>query len=66
MVRSTFGRGSAPFFLDAVQCRGTEKSLFECAHNTTTNCEHDQDAGVRCLKGKNDATVSIPILSGVR
>ena len=45
-----FGSGSGDIFLDNVVCRGNEPSLLEC--NTKSigqhNCDHSEDAGVRC------------------
>ena len=61
-----FGKGNARYIFNGIRCNGTENSLFECAHNTTTECDSVNDAGVRCLRGKNAATVSILILSKVR
>ena len=38
--------------MDNVQCTGTESSLISCTHITNHNCNHGEDAGVRCT-GKN-------------
>ena len=45
-----FGNGSGDILLDNVVCRGTESSLLECNTNPITqhNCDHFEDAGVRC------------------
>ena len=45
-----FGSGSGGIFLDNVMCRGTESSLLECSTNAIGqhNCDHSEDAGVRC------------------
>ena len=45
-----FGSGSGDILLDNVVCRGTESSLFECNTNPIGqhNCDHSEDAGVRC------------------
>ena len=52
-VLKRFGGGSGSIVLDNVQCTGYESSLSNCStlsvHN---NCEHSEDAGVRCLNGK--------------
>ena len=46
-----FGQGSGPIWLDNVYCTGIEATLASCSHlgfNVTRNCNHGQDAGVRC------------------
>ena len=47
-----FGSGSEnqSIFLDNVVCQGTESSLLECDTNPIGehNCDHSEDAGVRC------------------
>ena len=45
-----FGNGSGDIVLDNVVCRGTESSLLECDTNPLGqhNCDHSEDAGVRC------------------
>ena len=48
-----FGEGSGSVIvLDNVQCTGNEASLSNCSALSVHNCEHSQDAGVRCLNGK--------------
>ncbi|XP_019853773.1 PREDICTED: deleted in malignant brain tumors 1 protein-like [Amphimedon queenslandica] len=43
-----FGEGTGRILLDNVRCLGTEQLLTNCAHSTTHNCGHDEDAGVIC------------------
>ena len=45
-----FGGEDGDIFLDNVVCRGTESSLLECSTNAIGqhNCDHSEDAGVRC------------------
>ena len=47
---ATFGQGTGPIFLDNVVCVNTEARLIDCPHNGvgTHNCDHTEDAGVRC------------------
>ena len=53
-----FGEGSGPIFLERLACEGTESELigdFGCSDPSPLgvhSCEHDQDAGVKCI-GKN-------------
>ena len=51
-MSSFFGSGSEnqSIFLDNVVCQGTESSLLECVTNPIGehNCDHSEDAGVRC------------------
>jgi len=44
----THTAGSGTIHLDDVKCDGTELSIFDCPHTTTTNCSHSEDAGVTC------------------
>ena len=38
--------------MDNVHCAGTESALTSCRYRTNHNCEHSQDAGVRCTSGE--------------
>ena len=49
-----FVGGSGSIVLSDVQCTGHEASLLDCSALTPyniINCEHFEDAGVRCLDG---------------
>ena len=54
--------GTGQIWLDNVQCRGTESTLFACPANPigTHNCVHAEDAGVRCL---NSTGMFLPVQS---
>lgn len=43
-----FGAGTGEIYLDDLGCTGNESRLLQCSHNTINNCDHTQDAGVRC------------------
>jgi len=44
------GSPSRPIHLDNVRCSGSETSLLSCAANPVgvNNCDHSEDAGVKC------------------
>ena len=52
---ASFGRGTGPIWLDNVACGGTESKLISCpainAYYENHDCDHQEDAGVRCLTG---------------
>lgn len=46
--------GTGLILLDELRCTGREASLFNCSHNiinglSTHNCDHADDAGVKCI-----------------
>ena len=50
-VRALFGAGMGPIYLDDVGCTGVEPRLVSCPATPVGehNCEHSEDAGVRCV-----------------
>ncbi|XP_072176095.1 scavenger receptor cysteine-rich domain-containing protein DMBT1-like [Diadema setosum] len=64
MSRGTYGQGSGPILLDNVGCIGLEPSLSNCSSNGWYNhdCQHDEDAGVRC--GKTSLYIYIRLVGG--
>ncbi|KAJ8036347.1 Neurotrypsin [Holothuria leucospilota] len=50
-----YGEGTGEILLSNIDCDGTERRLEECNQKSgfVNNCEHSEDAGVRCTpKGK--------------
>uniref|UniRef100_A0A1X7VUU2 SRCR domain-containing protein n=1 Tax=Amphimedon queenslandica TaxID=400682 RepID=A0A1X7VUU2_AMPQE len=44
-----FGQGTGSIVMDNVHCNGTESHLKNCTHITEQNCNHNEDAGVKCV-----------------
>ena len=50
--RAGFGNGTGMIILDDLDCSGSESSLFDCSSDSPVlvhDCDHSEDAGVRCL-----------------
>ncbi|XP_059582229.1 scavenger receptor cysteine-rich type 1 protein M130 [Alligator mississippiensis] len=47
---AAFGEGTGPIWLEKLDCRGTESSLWHCPakHWEDSNCHHKEDAAVNC------------------
>ena len=47
-----YGKGSGPYLLSHVECKGHEQSLTECLYENSQIgyhvCSYEQDAGVIC------------------
>ena len=58
---AAFGEGPGTIMLNGVHCVGNESSIFDCVHGgpNVHNCQHSQDAGVRCLGGNEVPTKSL-------
>ena len=62
-----FGRGTGGIFLDNLYCTGRESQLVDCTYSGigVHNCDHSDDAGVRCL-GMYVSTILASFLGNVR
>ena len=56
---SAFGGGTGKILLNGVQCSGYETSLSNCSASLEHNCDHSEDAGVKCF----DCKLCIELLS---
>uniref|UniRef100_A0A8D2AKV7 SRCR domain-containing protein n=1 Tax=Sciurus vulgaris TaxID=55149 RepID=A0A8D2AKV7_SCIVU len=59
---AAFGPGNGSIWLDEVQCRGREPSLWACAAALwgQSNCKHEEDASVRCSASVVPGVFSLP------
>ncbi|XP_050799191.1 scavenger receptor cysteine-rich type 1 protein M130-like isoform X2 [Gopherus flavomarginatus] len=56
---AAFGKGTGPIWVEKVNCRGTESSLWDCPAMPwgESNCDHKEDAAVNC-SGVTETTAS--------
>ena len=47
-----FGAGRGQITLDDVDCYGDEDRLIDCPRGNGHDCDHNEDAGVRCGEGE--------------
>ncbi|CAM5078737.1 unnamed protein product, partial [Natator depressus] len=49
-VEAAFGQGTGPIWVETLNCRGTESSLWDCPAKPwgESNCGHKEDAAVNC------------------
>ena len=53
-----FGQGTGYIYMDDVECYGNESSLFRCTYKYPYQCNHYEDAGVKCGSGKYDMFIN--------
>ncbi|KAJ8040920.1 Deleted in malignant brain tumors 1 protein [Holothuria leucospilota] len=46
-----YGEGTGPIHFDNVNCNGEEQQLSRCRYTDQHNCQHSEDAGVKCVPG---------------
>ena len=59
-----FGQGSGKIWLSSVTCIGSESTLASCGHlgiEITGNCNHNEDAGVRCSENSKHYAIDLAI-----
>uniref|UniRef100_A0A674JDC7 SRCR domain-containing protein n=1 Tax=Terrapene triunguis TaxID=2587831 RepID=A0A674JDC7_9SAUR len=58
---AVFGEGTGPIWVEKVNCRGTESSLWKCPAKPwgESNCDHKEDAAVNC---SGDGRVTVPMV----
>ena len=58
----SFGHGNGPILVEDVNCAGTEATLTDCPHPTTThkNCHIEESAGVECTAADSAAVENSP------
>ena len=62
-----FGRGTGGIYLDNLGCRGNELRLINCYHSVigVHNCDHSDDAGLRCQRKTKEIDFKITVLCNV-
>ncbi|XP_074806142.1 antigen WC1.1-like [Natator depressus] len=57
---AAFGEGNGPIWVETLNCRGTESSLWDCPAKPwgESNCDHKEDAAVNC-SGVTETTDSL-------
>ncbi|CAM4441100.1 unnamed protein product [Caretta caretta] len=57
---AAFGEGTGPIWVEKLNCRGTESSLWDCPAKPwgESNCDHKEDAAVNC-SGVTETTDSL-------
>ncbi|XP_030575069.1 lysyl oxidase homolog 3B isoform X3 [Archocentrus centrarchus] len=50
LTGARLGQGMGPIYMNEVKCLGQEKSIWDCPFKniTSENCQHSEDAAVRC------------------
>uniref|UniRef100_A0A674JDI8 SRCR domain-containing protein n=1 Tax=Terrapene triunguis TaxID=2587831 RepID=A0A674JDI8_9SAUR len=58
---AAFGEGTGPIWVEKLNCRGTESSLWDCPATPwgESNCDHKEDAVVNCA---GDGRVTVPMI----
>lgn len=59
LTSAYFGPGNGSILMDDVSCTGSETRLALCSHVTNHNCNHFEDASVRCGTRCTDGDVTV-------
>ena len=62
-AKAYYGAGTGKIWIDSLECKGDEDSIFECKMNKLGDhdCEHKEDAGVECYREVPRRPVSMPV-----
>lgn len=62
-IRGYFGQGTGQIWVDQLDCRGDEDSIFKCRMNKLGehDCKHKEDAGVECDRPIPKRPDSMPV-----
>ena len=61
--KAYFGQGTGKIWIDQLNCKGDEESIFECDMNEfgDHDCKHKEDAGVECYQKVPAQLGSLPV-----
>uniref|UniRef100_A0A8C4VG06 SRCR domain-containing protein n=1 Tax=Gopherus evgoodei TaxID=1825980 RepID=A0A8C4VG06_9SAUR len=61
---AAFGEGTGPIWVEMLNCRGTESSVWDCPAKPwgESNCDHKEDAAVNC----SDQALPAPVCRSIR
>uniref|UniRef100_A0A669EP76 Lysyl oxidase homolog n=1 Tax=Oreochromis niloticus TaxID=8128 RepID=A0A669EP76_ORENI len=66
LTGARMGQGMGPIYMNEVKCLGQERSIWDCPvkNITSENCQHSEDAAVRCNVPYMGLETSIRIVGG--
>ena len=54
LPRSYYGQGNGSIYIDNLRCTGHEDNIWQCSYTGDHNCNHQEDASVRCKPRGNN------------